>query len=239
MIDRMIWYLILVITGLFVVTAKGQTSSLYVADAQRDAAPAVVVNGQPNRLSPAIARTSLVAVPPLRLRQFAVNDLVTIIIREFTQADSTAELDTEKDVRFRGDISEFPNLNLRDLLNFQIQASANEDPPKLEMRFRPDFDGEGDYKRKDSLTGRITARIIDIKPNGNLVLEARKYIEQDDETLSLVLTGTCRSEDVTVDNTVLSTELYDLRLAKEHTGELRKVTRKGLLTKLLELIFNF
>ena len=61
----------------------------------------------------------------------------------------------------------------------------------------------------------------------------------DQETLELVLTGTCRKEDVRSDNTVLSTQLYDLHLVKKHTGDVRRATRKGLLGRILETIFSF
>jgi flagellar L-ring protein precursor FlgH len=102
-----------------------------------------------------------------------------------------------------------------------------------------EFEGEGDYSRSESMSGRITARIIDVKPNGTLVLEARKQVASDDESFEIVVTGTCRAEDITADNTVLSTELYDLQLSKQHDGELRSATDKGVFTKLLDFLFNF
>ncbi len=89
------------------------------------------------------------------------------------------------------------------------------------------------------MTGRVQARVIDVKPNGTLVLEARKFNQIDDETLTIVLTGVCRAEDITVDNTILSSELYDLSLVKTHTGELRRASKKGLITRLLDLLLNF
>ena len=62
-------------------------------------------------------------------------------------------------------------------------------------------------KRSDKVAAveEMTATIIDIKPNGNLVFEARKQIRHDDEVSSMRLTGLCRSDDVTPDNSVLST----------------------------------
>jgi flagellar basal body L-ring protein FlgH len=72
-----------------------------------------------------------------------------------------------------------------------------------------------------------------------LSLEARKFIKNDKEALTIKLTGYCRAEDVSADNTVLSTQMFDLRVIKEHEGELRKATKKGILTKALDLLFNF
>lgn len=166
--------------------------------------------------------------------------MVTIIIRESVEAVSKATLDTEKSVTFEGEISEFPQLNLRDLLNMKLGPSTFPNgKPKLGVEFDNKFEGEGQRKRSDIFVTRITSRIIDIKPNGTLVLEGRKFIKTDKETVRLLITGTCRPQDVTASNTIFSTQLYDLNVTDEHTGELRNASKKGWLTKILEGIFNF
>ena len=243
MIDQVAWSYVLLLTVLLAVSAKGQNASLYLIGNDPSISTARKAGNQSGGFA-AIAEVSDMAVhqphpPPSKPKKFAVNDLVTIIIREFTKADSTAELETEKNVAYESEISDFPDLQLNDLLRLQLQASKNEKPPKLSLSYRGKFDGEGDYKREDSITGRMTGTIIDVKPNGNIVLEARKYIEQDDETLGIMVTGICRAVDVTIDNTILSTQLFDLRLRKYHTGELRNTTKKGLLSKLFDLVFDF
>ena len=229
--------------------AAAQSSSLYIQPERQVqvAGPGHGLNPgalhdrrRQSRLSPAIAQASFTAVRVPEPRSFAVHDLVTIIIRESTDTSFRASLETERSVRYSGEISDFPRLTPRDLLNFSLRPSSmDQGNPRLGVNYRSDFEGEGDYRRRDSITGRITARVIDVKPNGTLVLEARKYIESDNETLDMVLTGTARVEDIAVDNTVLSSQLFDLRLAKQHTGELRRSTRKGLFTRILDTIFNF
>jgi flagellar basal body L-ring protein FlgH len=55
----------------------------------------------------------------------------------------------------------------------------------------------------------------------------------------MVLTGTCRAEDVTADNSVLSTQLHDLTVKKTHTGEVRNAGRKGWIPKIVDIINPF
>lgn len=216
------------------------SSSLYVNQPATGPAPLVDSRGEVSPLSPSIARVSFTAVPIPKPRKYAVDDLVTIIIQESQQTSFNAKLDTEKKNNVQAAITDFPNLRLDKLLQFQLSPSAmSSGPVKLGVNYDGKFNGTGDYQRQSTMTGRITARVIDVKPNGTLVLEARKNLKSDDETLQMVLTGTCRAQDVTADNTVLSTQLYDLNLTKKHTGELRSATKKGLLSKLLDLIFNF
>ncbi len=216
------------------VSAIGQSSSLYLR--QEPAASASVVGE--GQLSPAIAANSFVAVSIPLPRQFTENDLVTIIIRESFQTDLKASLDTEKDMKIEGEVTDFPNLDkLLELVLEQDDFAGGE--PKVGVDLSNEFQGEGDYSRSESMTGRITARIADVKPNGTLVLEARQMVAHDKEELTIVLSGTCRAADITADNTVLSTELYDLHMSKQHQGELKKTTRKGLITRFLEGLFNF
>ena len=82
----------------------------------------------------------------------------------------------------------------------------------------------------------MTGKIIDVKPNGLLVIEARAKVEHDEEISTITLTGTCRKEDVTADNTILSTQIADKHVAVKNEGALRAVSTRGWIPKLLDLI---
>ncbi|MFW6059100.1 MAG: flagellar basal body L-ring protein FlgH [Phycisphaeraceae bacterium] len=230
-------------SSLFVVEPQQRNEIDRSATASAEATRPHVSRGQqraPHQISRDVAAISFAAVKTPEPRRFAKHDLITVIIRESTETDFESSLDTEKEVGVDGEISDFPRLNLRDLLNAQLRPNDMEGgAPRVGVDFGNEFEGEGGYSRRESITGRMTAKVIDVKPNGMLVLEARKQLRTDDESLDLLITGSCRPEDVTIDNTILSTQLYDLRLDKQHEGELRNSTRKGLLTKIIDTIFNF
>jgi flagellar L-ring protein precursor FlgH len=78
-----------------------------------------------------------------------------------------------------------------------------------------------------------------VKPNGTLVLQARKKIKNDEEEQILLCSGICRVEDITPDNTVLSTQLFDLEFTKTNKGQVRNTTRTGLIHKLLDFVNPF
>lgn len=238
MIERVIWLVVLIVLGCLTLAAQGQSSSLYV---EESAAPAITRSqahgGRPDRLSPALAAVSFSTVNPPEQRFFATHDLVTIIVRESTEAESESTLDTTKDASFDGGIEAWPGFRgLDDVWDLFVKTDLKANP-RLAANFKKQFNGDGEYERTDTFTTRLTARVIDVKPNGTLVLEARKYIKSDKEELDMVLTGTCRAEDVKADNTVLSTQLYDLRLNKDHKGELKNTTKKGILTKIFDVLF--
>lgn len=226
--------ILLIITAASVTVASGQSSSLYIAQEQ----PAVVLPGEQSALSSAIAANSFYAVQIPEPRQYAENDLITVIIRESFKTDLKASLETQKDMKIEGEVTNF--IDLDRLLELAVRPygfpGGN---PGVGAEFNKDWQGEGDYSRSESMTGRMTARVADVKPNGTIVIEARQTMIHDKEELTIVLTGTCRAADITIDNTVLSTELYDLHLDKQHKGELKKTTKKGFITKFIDGIFGF
>lgn len=69
--------------------------------------------------------------------------------------------------------------------------------------------------------------MIDVKPNGNLVVEARESRTSDKEVTTMVLSGTCRAEDITKNNTIQSAQLADLTVRIEHEGNVKESGEKG------------
>lgn len=209
---------------------------------QASAAMSPLPSGNSNQpasmLSPEIADVGLAVARMPEPRKFAVQDLVTIIVRESTEAGSESKLDAKKDSKHDAAVTAFPNVRLLQEFTNAIVTGGLASNPKASVSESQDFKGDGSYDRKDTFTTRITARIIDVKPNGTLVLEARKFIKSDKESLNMILSGTCRREDVTADNTVLSTQLYDMALVKDHKGQVKDAARKGWLTQFFDGLFG-
>lgn len=175
---------------------------------------------------------SLIAVEPPEPKRIGVHDLVTIIVREDKTSITDAKSQSDKDWKITSGLDKWFRLNLHD----HLVAQTFPDSPGVEFDFKSAYGGKGKIDRKDSFTMRITAAVIDVKPNGNLVIEARKKIKIDEEEQVITLTGVCRSEDVTAQNTVLSTQLADLELRAEHDGAARDAERRGWIKRLVDAL---
>ncbi|MDB5175068.1 MAG: flgH [Phycisphaerales bacterium] len=184
-----------------------------------------------------LSQVSFYAVPEKEPKTLKKHDLVTIIIREESQMDSKATTDLTKDAELKAAVNQMIKLKLSSASIYGLQTPAA--APAVDFTGNRTFKGDGEVKRDDSLTARITAEILDVKPNGTLVLQARKRIKHDEEEQQFILTGTCRAEDVNADNTLLSTQLYDLELQKNTKGSVRSATERGRLPKLLDFINPF
>lgn len=187
----------------------------------------------------ALRDVSLFAIIPPKPREFVVHDLVQIIVRETSTAKSSQDLNTKKEEKLDGKVPQWPDFNIQDLLNLSLHAGDSSNAPALQLDFKKDFKGQGDYERKDDLSARLTAEVVEVLPNGNLVLEARTYIKTDKEEQSMKVTGICRPDDITTLNTINSNQVHDLAVEKMHKGALKDAGQKGIITQVLETIFAF
>ena len=187
----------------------------------------------------ALRQMSLIARSSPEARVFRKHDLIQIVVRESSDTEIEQELDTEKDWAMTGEIKAFPDIRLNELLQLIMRAGRTTGLPKLDVSVGKDFEGDGNYTRQDRFSARLTAEVVDILPNGNLVLEARTHVKNDSEESVIKVTGICRPSDVTGDNTVLSNQMHDLFIEKQNRGEVKKGSQKGILTKAFEAIFAF
>src|SRR5690242_8399143 len=192
---------------------------------------------QPDPSQAKINQVSFLTVPEQQPKKLKKHDLVTIVIREESDIQSKGENDFQKDAHFLGEANQMVKVKFGKGSIYGLPTPQA--PAAVELTGNRTFKGTGELDRTDSFTARITAEVLDVKPNGTLVLQARKHIKADTEEQMLILTGTCRVEDVTADNTVLSTQLGDLDLQKNHNGDVRTATSRGLLPKLLDFINPF
>ncbi|MCC5830311.1 MAG: flagellar basal body L-ring protein FlgH [Phycisphaeraceae bacterium] len=204
----------------------------------RSAPAAARSSGQDHTLVPSLRHATFATVRLPPPREFSVHDLVTIVVNESASSQSSARIDTSKEAQLDAAIEAF--IDLGQLIELRLQPTAlSGGKPEIKTKLGNSFSGSGNYTRRDSLSTQIQAEIIDVKPNGNLVIEARKYIRSDHETLSIVLTGICRAADISATNTIRSSQIHDLRVVKDHKGELKSATEKGLITRVLEGLFAF
>lgn len=180
---------------------------------------------------------SMFAIEPPQARVFRENDLITIIVRENNRLERTQDVTEDKD--YQNSFSLLNKTLLEQFLQFRLPV-AGQGLGEIDLASnRNEFGGNDEYEREDRIDTRITARVLEVKPNGTLLLEARTVTQTDEEIQSVTLSGICRSLDITSDNTVLSTQLFDLNLNIQHEGQVRRATKKGLIPRAIETLFNF
>lgn len=181
---------------------------------------------------------SLIAIEAPEPTTFQVHDLVTIIIDEVSAQKSEQTMETDKSMSARAGLNAV--VDPMQLLEARLRASADTRNVELiNANATSSYKGEGESSRTDRFTAKVQGTVVDVKPNGNLVIEASTEIEVNGERQTILLSGTCRSEDVTTRNTILSSQLASKRLVMRTEGDVDKAGSKGILTKVLDSIFAF
>jgi flagellar L-ring protein FlgH len=192
---------------------------------------------QPDPAQAKLSSVSFFSVPEPQPKTIKKHDVVTIIVREQSEMKTQGKTETTKDQAINAQLQQWIALNTKALGIKGGAQGAN--PPGVQWDLNRSFTTDGKVDRSDSLTLRVSAEVIDVKPNGTLILQGTKFVKFDDEEQNVTISGTCRVEDVTPDNTVLSTQLGDLHLVNEHKGAVRDATKRGFITKLLDTINPF
>jgi flagellar L-ring protein precursor FlgH len=173
-----------------------------------------------------------------------LNDLVTINIVESLSGSGTADTDTSREASIDYELTKFLGMNtdfnlhnaplLKDLFK-----GGNVFEPSIASSVSSDFKGSGDTNREGELIATITAKVIEVMPNGNLVLEARKELTINSETQILVLAGMARPDDIASDNTILSSKIADARVYYVGDGVLQEKQSPGWMARTLDAVWPF
>lgn len=182
---------------------------------------------------------SLFAVQAPEPRAFAIHDLVTIVVSEQSKSKSSSDAKAEKSYDMSAAVDAWVSMDPTSFGDGFFAPTDDSDLPAFGAGGDKKFKGKGNYARSDDFTARVTAEIVEIRPNGLLVLEARREIVNDGETQVIMLSGICRPEDVDSNNQVTSQRVADAVIQKITTGQLRDTSEKGVIAKLLDTIFAF
>lgn len=181
-------------------------------------------------------QTSWTYVPPAPARSLKLHDIVSIRIDETATSLSMGNATSRKTTSYDATINDWIRLVGLDTIKPAQQSDGN---PRVQTNQTEVYLGDSTIRTSEAFTRNIAAEIVDIKPNGQIVLDATKVIEENDNSWRYSLTGTCRSQDIGPDNTVLSRNLIRSHIKKVDLGHLRDGYSRGWATKLLARIKPF
>ncbi|MFN8057696.1 MAG: flagellar basal body L-ring protein FlgH [Vicinamibacterales bacterium] len=163
-------------------------------------------------------------------RAHRTNDIVTVRVVETISATGTADSSLNKKSEADASVSKLFGLDGK-LPSFidptSLAASAAETK----------FKGGGTTTRSGDLTTTMPARVVEVLPNGDLVLEGIREIDINGDRQIIVLTGTVRPTDVTRANAVLSSQIAQLRIRYYGRGLIKDNLKPGWLIRALNKIF--
>jgi flagellar L-ring protein precursor FlgH len=159
-----------------------------------------------------------------------VNDIVTVRIQESTQAESAADAQTGRSSSLSLGVPNLFNLESHNKIPLENLVNANTD-----MQFK----GNGTTQRSGSVVAFLAARVKEVLPNGDMVIEGAKEIKVNNERQMLRLFGVIRARDVGPTNIVLSTSIANMLVQVDGKGVLSDSIRQGWLLGMITKIWPF
>lgn len=150
-----------------------------------------------------------------------VGDLITIVVEERATLQDSLQADSKKDSK--ANVGDGTGI-LSFIKGFGLNTSNS-------------FSGSDSVKNNKALSTRISALVVEVLPNGNLVVEGTRRVSAVDSELTAVVRGVVRPQDVRPDNTVPSYLLANAEVIIKGKGVSSTVRKPGLITQILNVLF--
>lgn len=158
--------------------------------------------------------------------EYKAGDIITVVIAESATAQQAAKTNTQDDAAieiksdpqvpfFKKVVSQFIGKN-------EIKNSTN---------------GNGTTTRTGKLDGTVTTTIMEVLPNGNLMLEGSRSVRVNRETQILRIKGIARPRDINANNEVKSSLLANADIKYEGKGSIGSTQKPGLMTQITQFVF--
>ncbi|MBN1796310.1 MAG: flagellar basal body L-ring protein FlgH [Sedimentisphaerales bacterium] len=161
-----------------------------------------------------------------------IGDVLTIKIVEDSTIDNkatrTLEKKTKRNAQFSGEIG----------LDHIIPSL-----PAVTLgtgtEYTNNLDGKADYKDERTFTDYITVVVIDVMPNGNLVVAGTRKREIAGDEQTIEISGIVRTEDISFDNIVESKSVANFQIVTKHGGDSASYTKPNWLGRIFDKIWLF
>jgi len=159
-------------------------------------------------------------------RDFKPGDIITVNIAEQATAKQQATSDTTDNSLI--EIKSAPSVPFfkRLMKNF---IGKNE--------IKNTWGGNGTTTRSGSLAGTVSATVLEVLPNGNLLIEGSRTIRVNRENQNLRVRGVARPQDIDSANVIDSKLLADADIKFEGKGTVGNVNKPGIMTRITSWVF--
>lgn len=152
-------------------------------------------------------------------RAMRPGETLTVLIYEQASAATRAGRETSESAGISGSVRTDGDLDSGD-----VQISN-------------DSDGGGSLTRSGQLVASVSVTVQEVLPNGELRVSGEQLIEFNEENQHIKVSGRVRPQDISAENTVISTRLADAQITYVGDGLLGRQQKPGLITRLFQWLF--
>lgn len=156
-----------------------------------------------------------------------VGDILTVVVRERHRVRNEDNVERTNTTSLAAAIEQFT------LDDDTFRAGLL---PELDVRQRREFEGDAKQEKDSNFEARVAVAVVDVLPNGNLVVAGTREVRIDDETKTLKISGLVRHLDIAADNTVQSSQVADARISIIGEGGNTRYTTRGPVGALFDTL---
>ena len=157
-----------------------------------------------------------------------VGDILTVVISEISSVKNEDKVDRENSTTLQARLEAY-TLS-QDTFHENIL-------PKLEVRQERSFEGNSKQEKDSKVKASIAVIVIDVQPNGNLVVAGSRTVHVDDDTRILRISGIVRPLDINSDtNRVSSAQVADARISIDSEGANARYVSRGPIGTLFDTL---
>lgn len=156
----------------------------------------------------------------------SIGDIVTVMLEEKTQAKKTASNDTNKSADLKMDPLQLGGQDIT-IGEANISYAISNDNKTS---------GSTSADQSNSIIGSISVEVVDVMPNGNLIIRGEKWLMLNTGEEYIRLSGMIRQDDISAENTIASTRISNARIQYSGTGERQDIQDEGWLARFFNVI---
>jgi flagellar L-ring protein precursor FlgH len=164
-----------------------------------------------------------------------INDIVTIIVSEIAAGGNKATTNTSRDTNTSAAITSLFGIENAIIGNNATMGGKI----GLGGTSTNSMKGDGDTSRNGTLQARISARVLKVSENGNLLIEGRRQVTVNAEDQYIIISGIVRPDDIGAENTIESQYIADARILYTGNGVINDKMRPGWLTRVVDWVWPF
>jgi flagellar L-ring protein precursor FlgH len=163
------------------------------------------------------------------LKARRVGDVLTIRLTETTSASKSAVTKTSKTTSVN---------NTGPTLFGKTYTAGGVPLGTVTLAGADAFDGEGQSTQGNSLAGSLTVTVMEVQPNGNLVVQGDKTLKLNQGDEFVHVSGIVRTTDIATDNSVTSDRVADAHISYSGKGVIDSSNRMGWLARFFNSAFS-
>lgn len=157
-----------------------------------------------------------------------VGDTITVKITENTSATKKASNKLDRTGSQTAAIDAFAGFPVGGLVGLSLDANSG-----------TNFNGKGEASNSAVFSGNITVTVIDVLPNGNLLVSGEKQISVGAEQEFIRVSGVVNPAFVDFFNTVESAKIADARIEYKSSGQIAEGQVMGWLARFFLTVLPF